>query len=147
MRARHQLPGMPFRGDNPFEEIERLFDRMGREFGGSTFTAAAGTVAVDVEERDEEFVVTADVPGYVKEDIDVTLADRTLRIRAEREEETEASEADYLRRERHATSASRSVRLPGDVEEDGIRATYKNGVLTVTLPKREGGDGQRIEVE
>ena len=138
---------MPFRGDDPFDEIERLFDRMGREFGGTPFAAAADTVAVDVEERDDEFVVTADVPGYEKEDIEVTLADRTLRVRAEREEETEESDVDYLRRERHATSASRSVRLPGDVEEDGIRATYKNGVLTVTLPKREGGDGQQIEVE
>jgi HSP20 family protein len=138
---------MPFRGDNPFQDIEQIFDRMSREFGGGAFAGAAGSVAVDVEERDDAFVVTADVPGYEKDDIDVTLADRTLRIRAERETETEAREADYLRRERRETSASRSVRLPGDVDEEGITATYKNGVLTVTLPKREGGDGHRIDVE
>ena len=139
---------MPFRGDNPFQEIEQIVDRMSREFGGGgPFAAAAGSVAVDVEERDDEFVVTADVPGFEKEDIEVTLADRTLRIDAEREAETEAREADYLRRERQTTAASRSVRLPGDVEEEGIQATYKNGVLTVTLPKREGGDGHRIDVE
>ena len=138
---------MPFRGDDPFQEIEQLFDRMSRQFEGSPFAAAAGAVAVDVEERDDEFVVTADVPGYEKDDIDVTLADRTLRIHAEREEETEESDADYLRRERRATSAERSVTLPAAVEEDGISATYKNGVLSVTLPKRSGDGGQRIEVE
>lgn len=137
---------MPFRGDNPFQEIEQIVDRMSREFGGAPFAGAA-SVAVDVEERDEAFVVTADVPGYEKEDIDVTLADRTLRIDAERETETEERDADYLRRERQATSASRSIRLPGDVEEEEIQATYKNGVLTVTLPKRAGGDGHRIDVE
>lgn len=138
---------MPIRGDNPFQEIEQLFDRMSREFGGTPFAASTGSVAVDVEERDDEFVVTADVPGYSKEDIEVTLADRTLRVRAEHEEETEEGDADYLRRERRTTSASRSVRLPADVEEEGIRATYKNGVLSVTLPKRESEGGQQIEVE
>lgn len=138
---------MPFRGDDPFSEIERIFDRMSREFGGTSFAAAAGSLAVDVEDRDDEFVVTADVPGYEKDDVDVTLADRSLRIRAEREEAAEERDADYLRRERHATSAERSVRLPAPVDPDGISATYKNGVLTVTLPKQSGDGGQRIEVE
>ena len=138
---------MPFRRDDPFSEIEQLFDRMSRQFEGSPFAAAAGAVAVDVEERDDSFVVTADVPGFDKDDIDVTLAERTLRIRADSEEETEEAEGDYLRRERRATSAERSVTLPSAVEEEGISATYKNGVLTVTLPKRSGDGGQRIEVE
>lgn len=147
MRGEHQDTTMPIRGDNPFQEIEQLFDRMSREFGGTPFAAATGSIAVDVEERDDEFLVTADVPGYAKEDIEVSLADRTLRIQAERESETREREGDYLRRERQTTSASRSIQLPGDVEEDGITATYQNGVLTVTLPKRGGGDGHRIDVE
>ena len=144
MRPRLVWAAMPFRGQNPLDEIEQIFDRMSREFGPEGVTG--GSVAVDVEDRDGEFVVTADVPGYSKEDIDVTIADRTLKIRAERESETEETDADYLRRERRRTSASRSVRLPAAVDEEGISATYKNGVLTITLPKREGG-GQRIEVE
>lgn len=138
---------MPLRGDDPFKEIEQLFDRVSREFGGSPFAAATGSVAVDVEEREDAFVVTADVPGYETEDIDVTLSDRTLRVSAEREEETAEEEVDYLRRERRATSAERSVRLPSAVEEDGITATYDKGVLTVTLPKRSDDGGRRIEVE
>lgn len=136
---------MPFRGENPFDEIEQLLDRMSSELGAEGL-GGAGSVAIDVEDRGDEFVVTADVPGFSKEDIEVTLADRSLRIEADRETEAEVGDADYLRRERHRTSASRSVRLPAAVEEEEITATYKNGVLTVTLPKREGG-GQRIEVE
>ena len=135
---------MRFRGDDPFDEIERLFDRMSREFGVEDL---ARSVPVDVEDRDATFVVTADLPGFGTDDVDLTLSNRTLRIAAEREEESEAGDADYLRRERHRTSVSRSVRLPEAVEEDGITATYKHGVLTVTLPKREGEGGQRIEVE
>jgi len=137
---------MPFRGDNPFEEIERIFDRMSEEFGAEPFTAGE-SMAVDVVDRGDEFVVTADVPGFGKDDIDVTLADQTLRIAAEREEESAEEAADYVRRERRQASTSRSVRLPATVEEEGISATYKHGVLTITLPKREGGGGQRIEVE
>ena len=137
---------MPFRGDNPFDEIEQLFDRMSEQFGEGTFAGTAGSLLVDVEDRDDAFVVTVDVPGFSKEEIDVTLADRTLHVRAEHEAETETSEANFLRRERQRTSASRSVRLPGAVDEGGISATYDNGVLTVTLPKIEGG-GHRIEVE
>lgn len=138
---------MPFRGDNPFDEIEQLFDRMSEQLGEGPLAKAAGSLLVDVEDSGDAFVVTADVPGYDKEEIDVTLSDRTLRIAAEREETTEESEADYIRRERQRTSASRSVRLPGAVDEAGISATYDNGVLTVTLPKIEGGGGHRIEVE
>ena len=124
---------MPFRGDNPFQEIEQIVDRMSREFGGSggPFAGAAGSVAVDVEERDDEFVVTADVPGYEKDDIDVTLADRTLRIRAERETETEEREADYLRRERQATSASRS----GTPRQPNATATARSRCSSPATPR------------
>lgn len=138
---------MPFRGDNPFEEIEQLIERMSEQFGEGAFAGAAGSLLVDVEDRDDAFVVTADVPGFSKDEIDVTLADRTLRIAADHEAAEAETEADYVRRERRRTAASRSIRLPAAVEEDGITATYEHGVLTVTLPKREGGSGHRIEVE
>lgn len=138
---------MPFRGDNPFEEIEQLFDRMSQELGEGTLAGVAGSILVDVEDRTDAFVVTADVPGFSKDEIDVTLSDRTLRIAADRETEAEETEADFIRRERHRESASRTVRLPEAVDEEGISATYEHGVLTVTLPKIGGDGGHRIEVE
>lgn len=139
---------------NPFEDIEDLFDRMTQEFEtmGRQFETEFGSldssVAVDVVDRDDEFVVTADLPGFEKDNIDVTLADSTLRIEAERETELDEEDEDYVRRERRRASANRSVRLPEAVDEDGITATYSNGVLTVTLPKISTDDGGRqIEIE
>jgi HSP20 family protein len=143
---------------NPFDELDRLFERMQEnveeaaqwweqepfegEFG-------PGTVQIDLEEREEELVLTADFPGFETDDIDVTLTDRTLRLEAEREETAEEErEGEFVRRERRMASVARSVPLPESVEEDAIEASYQNGVLTVTMPKREPVEsGTEIEIE
>lgn len=155
MRVRNGVPGETFRTArppvsdmsrrNPFDDIEEFFDRMMGEFdtGG---TAGLRSVPVDVAETADEVTVTADLPGYDTEDIDVSIADRTLTVRATREAETSDESERYHRRERRRNEVSRSVRLPADVEEESADATYTNGVLTVTIPKR-GGDGHQIEVE
>lgn len=126
-----------------------MFDRLSRQFEQDPFdmTGFGGSIAVDVADHDDEYVVTADLPGFDKDDIDVSLADRTLVIEAEHEETEEEESADYLRRERSRQSLSRSLTLPESVDEEGIGARFKNGVLTVTLPKRESGSGKRIEIE
>lgn len=117
---------------SPFDELERLLDKM-----NDARERASGGLAVDVEDEDDEFVVTADLPGFDKEDIDVEVHDRTLRIEARHEEETETEEDEdnYVRRERSKRSLSRSVTLPEEVDEAGASASFENGVLTVTLPK------------
>jgi HSP20 family protein len=140
---------------DPFEEIEQLFDRMSREFeqiGGDIETGLGGGFSVDVAETDETVTVTADLPGYDREGIDVTLSDRTLTIAAERSEEyadeRDEDDVQYHRRERRERSVSRRVRLPADVEEDSASATYNNGVLTIEFAKRVADDGgHRIDVE
>ncbi len=143
------------RRSNPFEEIERMFERMSRQFddmgrqweGGVMQT---GGVNVDVADHDDEIVVTADLPGFEKEDIDVSLSERTLTIRADHEMEDESETGEFIRRERRSASASRTIRLPEDVDEDGASATYKNGVLTVALPKLHADEGEtshRIDVD
>lgn len=141
---------------NPFDEIERMFERMNRQFSelseGSQLPAVAGgaqTVSMDVAEHDEEYVVTADLPGYRKEDIDLSIADRTLRVSANREEGTDEAdeEGTYLRRERRRQSVSRAITLPEEVSEDDASAAYNNGVLTVTLPKRDrSSDSRSIDI-
>lgn len=138
---------MPSR--NPFEEIEEMFDRMSRQFEGFDERAERGLgklsgFAVDVEDREDEYVVTADLPGYDEEEIGIELSEGTLHIGAEHEEETETEEeGEYLQRERRKRSASRSLRLPEAVDEEGASASYRNGVLTVTLPKAEPEDESR----
>lgn len=126
-----------------------MFDRLSRQFEQEPFgiVGMEGAIAVDVVDRDEEFVVTADLPGLSKDDIDVSLADRTLKIEADYEGNEDEESADYLRRERNRQPVSRSLTLPEAVDEEGISATFKRGVLTVTLPKRGTDGGQRIEIE
>ncbi|MFB6128549.1 MAG: Hsp20/alpha crystallin family protein [Halorhabdus sp.] len=152
------MPSKP----NPFDEIERMFDRMSDQFEAldptdvaGTVAGSAGGIAVDVVDEDDRFVVTADVPGYDSDDIDVTLPDATtLRISAEQTEETgterdEPDEGIFIRRERRRTATSRTVSLPGPVEEDATTASYQHGVLTIELPKDEPavGEGQTIPIE
>jgi HSP20 family protein len=134
------------RRDNPFESIEEFIERMDQEFNADPF-GATEPIPVDVRDGSGEFVVTADLPGYEKDDIGVTLADRTLRIEAEHETHAEIEEGEYVRRERNHESVSRSVRLPEPVREDGVSASFSNGVLTVTLEKRDADGGTQIDIE
>ncbi len=130
---------------NPFDDIEQMFDRMSRQFDemgrqweggmGGMSGMIGGGMSVDVADYDDEIVVTADVPGFEKDDIDISIADRTLTLRAEREMDAESEEGEYLRRERRSASMHRTIRLPERVDEESASASYQNGVLTVTLPK------------
>lgn len=141
---------------NPFREIERLFETMGRQFGDATHVFEEGplgrfaeleAMAVDLTERDDAFVLTVDLPGFKRDEIEVTITDHTVRIEADHDEESAAEDEEYLRRERRHRSASRSVRLPDAVDRDAVKATMKNGVLTVTLPKEEAEDAHTIDIE
>jgi len=126
--------------NDPFGEIERLFDQFGLDVEG-------GGVAVDVLDAGDAIEVTADLPGYETDDIDVQLQEgRRLTVTAEAERESEREEGQFVTRERRRQSVSRTVRLPEPVDEAGTEATYTNGVLTVRLPKRERSEGTDIPV-
>jgi HSP20 family protein len=133
---------------DPFKDIEEFFDRLNEnvgEFGRGLETGiGAPNMLVDVAESDGEVVVSADLPGFEKAEIDVSVKGRQLRIAADHttEEETGDGEGDatYYRRERTRRSLSRTVPLPTDVDETGANAHYENGVLVVTLPKQDAGD-------
>jgi HSP20 family protein len=155
---------------DPFDEIEDLLERMGREFEelGGTLEGTgpevprfpgAREVDVDVIEDDESITVVADLPGFDADDVDVELRDDALVISGSREESSEfavdddgdadaaetADEGDgdevhYHRRERRLRSVSRRVPIPGQVEADAATAAFDAGVLTVTLPKRSPDD-------
>lgn len=127
-----------------------MFERMSEGFEemqptGLPVGMEAGTVLVDVEDRGESFVVTADLPGFDRESIEVNLRDDTLELSASRETTEETGTNDFVRRERRRSDVSRSIRLPDPVDAEGTSATHENGVLTVTLPKRtpeeSGGTG------
>lgn len=143
---------------NPFEELERLFDRMGEQFDEASrgwesdgplgrMLSTAGPMAIDLVDRDDEFVATVDLPGFEHDDVDVRVTDHTLRIDAEREASLDDEEARYIRRERHHESTRRSVRLPEEVDAGNVTARMNGGVLTITLPKLDVEEVSRIEIE
>ncbi|WP_380680899.1 archaeal heat shock protein Hsp14 [Salinigranum sp. GCM10025319] len=141
---------------NPFEDIERFFERMNRSFGDVPMAPGLHDVAVDVAETDDEIVVTADLPGFEREEITISLSGRDLTIEAEREEHAEETDEDeggevrYVRRERSHRQLSRTVRLPAAVVEDSATAEYRNGVLTVTLPRETAetdDDSHTIDID
>lgn len=122
-----------------------MFEQMNDQFGqfGEMSVPATQSLSVDLADHEDSFEVTADLPGYEREDIDLSVADRTLRISAERDESTEEGDGNYLRRERRRQSVSRSLSLPEEVAEEEASATYTNGVLTVTLPKAATDEDSR----
>ncbi|WP_312910757.1 Hsp20/alpha crystallin family protein [Natronosalvus caseinilyticus] len=136
---------------NPFDDLEEMLDRVSKQFetgvGGSGLSFP-GSVAVDVADHRDEYVVTADLPGFETEDIELTLVEGTLRLEAEQETDRTDEHDRYLRRERSHKSVSRRLHLPEPVDEESITATYNNGVLTVTLPKLEqSDDSKRIDID
>jgi HSP20 family protein len=133
------------------EEINQMFDRVfgrretgQRREGGLTTTAWAPSV--DISERKDAFVVTAEVPGIKPEDIEVTLEDGLLTIKGERRMEEETSDRQYHRVERRYGSFRRSITLPSQVQADAIDASYSEGVLQVVVPKAEEAKPKKITV-
>lgn len=141
---------------NPFKELERLFDQMSDQFEdvsrwweGEKRDRGIGTtsMAVDILDHDDEFVVTVDVPGFETEQIDVRLTDRTLHIEAERDVTVAEGDDDFVRRERSRRSMNRSIRLPAPVDPEAVSAVINNGVLTITLGKLAASEeARRIEI-
>ncbi len=131
-----------------FERMSQQFEGMGRQLESGKMDWGTGGISVDVADQGDQFVVTADLPGFEKDDMKIMLRDNRLRIAAEHESEMEESDEDYIRQERSQRSMHRTVTLPDPVDESNVSAQYRNGVLTVTLPKVEGSDeSHTIDVE
>jgi HSP20 family protein len=142
---------------DPWGEIVSLREAMNnlleesfvRPRPGVTGPGMASSLALDVRETPEQFVITASVPGVPPSDIDISVLGDTLRIRGERKEETEETGDGHrwLLRERRFGAFERTVSLPTSVAADRAVADFKDGVLTVTLPKAEAAKAQTIPVK
>lgn len=128
--------------EDAFSSIGRLSRHMSSLFeqmGGSDLMNASFMPAVDMEETKDAYIVRSDVPGLDKDKIDVTVRGNMLTIQGVREmgRETADERSGYYSQERSYGSFARSIMLPGPVDDVNIKADYKNGVLTVTLPKAQ----------
>ena len=135
----------PFRGATTLQEqINRVFGDGGRTGEESNLTPWAP--AVDIYETEHELVVKADLPDVNPQDLDIRVENNILTIRGERKFENKVNEENYLRVERSYGSFSRSFQLANSVNSDAINADYQNGVLTLSIPKREEAKPKQIKV-
>lgn len=141
------------------DEFDRWFDRMAEEFWRRPFpslfhperwwparTVSVPMPALDAYEEKDEVVVKAELPGMAKEEVEVNLAGSTLTIKGEKKKEEEIKEEEYRYRERSYGSFVRSVELPCEVKADQVKATFKDGVLEVRLPKTEEARKRSVTV-
>ncbi len=119
------------------QEMNTLFDNFFRGFEIEPFTARFGAFSpsIDVKESDKDISITAELPGIDDKDIDVSLTRDSLTIKGEKKEEKEEKGKDYYRMERSFGSFSRTIPLPSEIDTDKVKAEFKKGLLTVTLPK------------
>src|SRR5246500_2393875 len=135
----------PFRGNSPEAQMNRLIsDFFGRATQEHNLTTWAP--AVDIFESEHELVVKADLPDVKPEELDIRVENNILTIRGERKFEKKVDEKNYLRVERSYGSFSRSFSLANTVNSEAIKADYKDGVLTLTIPKREEAKPKQIKV-
>ncbi|MGB2627803.1 MAG: Hsp20/alpha crystallin family protein [Candidatus Acidiferrum sp.] len=135
----------PFRTSSIPETLNRLFseafDRTAEESNLTTWAPA-----VDIYETEHELVVKADLPDVRPEDLDIRVENNILTIRGERKFEKKVNESNYLRVERSYGSFSRSFSLANTVNSEAIKADYNNGVLSLSIPKREEAKPKQIKV-
>ena len=128
------------------DELDRLFESPWTELARTSQLLSGWTPALDVYEDKESFIVSAELPGMKKEDIDVSLHADSLSISGERKSETKEEDAEVCRSERFFGRFQRTVTLPAPVAADKVKAQYKDGILTITLPKTEETKPRQIDV-
>lgn len=149
--------------ERPFMNMRRLFDTffddmlspfstfpsLGRrgDFGMQNLLPEMSFPRVDVTEDDQNVVICAELPGLEEKDVDVSLDEDRLIIRGEKKDEYEDRDRDYYYRERNFGSFERVIPIPENVRSDACQASFRNGVLEVTLPKAEKTSGRRRHIE
>jgi HSP20 family protein len=137
---------------DPFREMMQIREAFDRLFD-ETFALPrlrepmTWTLALDVAEKDNAYIVKASLPGVNPDDIDISITDNVLTIRGETKVEKDIEKAEYHLRERRYGSFSRSISLPAPVNAEAVEASYENGVLTLHIPKAPEAQPRKIAVK
>lgn len=137
---------------DPFRDVAALQDEMERVFGQmagrgrSASSAGAFSPALDVEETEDRFMLYVELPGVNAENVDVSLEENVLTVSGERSFYDQREAEGFRRIERHFGRFHRAVRLPDRVDPAGVEASYRDGMLTISVPKAEEAKPRRIEV-
>ena len=133
----------------PFREVWRMdntIDRLGREFNTGGYLGYR-PMPLDVVQEDDKILIHASMPGVKPEEIQVTIEDGLLIVKGDTTAEHEEHNGNYLVRERRSGSFQRALRLPDTVDTGKAESRYKDGVLTIELPKTEAKQAKRLEVK
>ncbi|HSP56990.1 MAG TPA: Hsp20/alpha crystallin family protein [Halomonas sp.] len=125
--------GMPSRWDHPLWQRFAAFEK--------------GMPKVDAIDRDAEVVVRAEVPGFEREELDVSVTDGAVTIKGDHREQSKKEEGEYFHSEISQSSFTRTVTLPSEIDADKAAASFKNGVLEVTLPKLKQANRRKVKVK
>jgi HSP20 family protein len=154
--SRVLAPRKSFLGLNRWEpDMDRMMDdffgRRTRSLWPERWLGGEGmdfrAPAVDLYEDKNDIVVKAELPGIDKDNIEINLTDHTLTIRGEKKKEEELQEENYYRSERSYGSFMRTLELPADVQTENVKASFKNGILEVRLPKNEDAKTKGVQVK
>ena len=130
------------------DEIDKMFrDFFAPSPSSRPYRKGDWVPAIDMSESEKEIVVNAEVPGMDGKDIDISLNGRVLTIKGERKQKKEEKEKNYHFLECRYGTFSRSFELPADVDSENIKASYKDGVLKINLPKTKTQSAKKIEVK
>ncbi len=142
---------------DPFRDVVTLQDRMNRLFDQALsktragdeegLTASTWLPAVDIFETADSIVMKAELPGVSRENIDIQVRDNTLALKGERTFEREVKDENYLRIERSYGAFQRAFSLPTAIQQDKIKAVFKDGVLEVTMPKAEEAKPKQVKID
>ena len=138
-------PWRPFEFDRIRKEMDRVWDSFLE--GRPMRRAGEWLPSIDVSETKSDLVIKAELPGMDSKDIDISLSNGFLTIKGEKNQEKEEKDENYHLIERSYGSFTRSVQLPREVQSDKITASFKNGVLRVTLPKSEEAKKKEIKIK
>jgi HSP20 family protein len=148
----------PARPLNPFEEMERLFGSFYprgwlRPFQqewpawGEMDAFGGKTPSADLIDRDDEIIVKAELPGVDKKDLDVSVTKNTVSIKGSTSHEEKEEKGDYYRSEISRGEYARTLALPAEVDEENVKATFKNGILELKLPKLKQSKRKTVKVD
>ena len=132
---------------DPFREFRRLIGDGFPVMDDVWQDMNAGMLSVDAFVEENNVVVKADLPGVNSEDVDISVTGDSVTIKAERKEEKEVQDRDYIRKERRYGSAARTISLPAQVKVDQAEAHFENGTLIVTIPKQEQSEPKQIKIK